>query len=67
MTQIRDIPTGELVADLAKTDVDMLICEIALKVGVTEYDSDKSVKYRIKTNQQIAAKIRAELDRRALT
>ena len=67
MTQIRDIPTGELVADLAATEADMLLCEIALKVGVTQYDSDKSVKYRIGINRQTAAKIRAELDRRALT
>ena len=67
MTDLREIPPAELKADYSKSVAEIQICEIALNQGVNHYSGDKSVAYRLKTNQQIAAKIRAELDRRALT
>jgi len=67
MTDLSDIPTNELLADLAESIADIRICELALVQGVTHYSVDKSVNYRLKINKQIVTKIEAELNRRAVT
>lgn len=61
---ISNIPTDELESDLADTEIDIQVCELALDTGVTTYGTGKSVTYRLNTNQMIRDQIKAELERR---
>lgn len=61
---ISDIPTDELQSDLADTEIDIQVCELALASGVTKYGTNKSVLYRVNTNYMIRDQIKAELERR---
>lgn len=42
---ISEIPTDELQSDLADTEIDIQVCELALAQGVTRYGTNKSVTY----------------------
>lgn len=61
---ISEIPTSELQSDLADTDIDIQVCELALIHGVESYGTGKSVRYRLTANRQIRDQIEAELARR---
>lgn len=61
---ISEIPTDELKSDLADTEIDIQVCELALIQGVETYGTGKSVTYRLNTNQMIRDQIKAELARR---
>ncbi len=61
---ISDIPTGELQDDLAETESDIEICELALLHGIEKYGTGKSVEYRLNTDKMIRDQIKAELERR---
>lgn len=63
---ISEIPTDELQSDLADTEIDIQVCELALNSGVTTYGTHKSVLYRVNANYQIRDQIKAELARREL-
>ena len=55
--------TEDLLTDLADSDADIIVCENALRLGITEYSGGKT-QHRLDVNRKIAAKIRAELARR---
>lgn len=61
---ISEIPTGELIDDLAETEGDIKVCELALLHGIEKYGTGKSVTYRLNTNRMIRDQIAAELQRR---
>ena len=61
---ISEIPTGELQDDLAETEGDIKVCELALLHNITSYGTGKSVEYRLVTNKMIRDQIKAELERR---
>jgi hypothetical protein len=58
------IPRSELLQDLADTENDIVACETALAIGVTEYGDGESVQRRLDVNRQIKRVIEAELQRR---
>jgi hypothetical protein len=64
---IIEIPTRELVEDLVASLQDITLCEFCLAQGVQTYGTEKSVAYRLEANRQMAAQIKAELERRGET
>ena len=64
MMTITSIPTDELLRDLETVDNDIVACETALVIGVTEYGGDESVQERLDGNRQTKQVIEAELQRR---
>jgi len=57
---IKIIPIDELLKDLDCSFADVLNCEAALKLGVTNY-SGGSIADRLLTNQKIIERIKREL------
>lgn len=63
MTDITKLSTALLKADLAETKTDIIVCQNALAVGITEY-SNGTTQYRLDTNLKIEVVIEKELERR---
>lgn len=64
MTDIKQIPTDELVADLNETLADIERCQLAVDAGHTHY-AGGNILARRDINLEIRDKIRNELSRRA--
>jgi len=63
MVDITTIPTEELETDLKDSKDDIVACQAALLLGITEY-SGGSVLARINANKHFVKVITAELERR---
>jgi len=63
---IKTISTDELLKDLDESYGDIINCEAALKIGITNY-SGGSVRERLLTNQKIVDAIKCELKRRKVS
>ena len=61
---ITTIPYDELIKDRQESELDIPICEAALKIGVTTHKDGTSVQERIDVNKLIIVKIDLELERR---
>lgn len=57
---IEQILTDELLKDKQESILDITICKVALKIGITTY-SGGSVQERLEINQKIVDKINKEL------
>lgn len=62
---LSDIPTEELQADLREVRADLLICVLALKMGVTHYEGGEVTK-RLEDSDRMLTIIQAELKRRGV-
>ena len=63
MLDIKTMPERELRKDLLESNIDISVCESAIRCGVTSY-SGGSVEERIKANKYFVTVITAELERR---
>lgn len=63
MGDVISINESELLHDLDESIEDIELCKRALSIGLTEYSGGK-VEDRLKVNQKIVEKIKAELMRR---
>lgn len=63
MTDIKQIPTETLLADLEDTEMDINRCRLAKMAGQTHY-SGGSIQDRLDANITIRSKIELELERR---
>jgi hypothetical protein len=63
VSNITEIPDSELRNDLAETEMDIKVCEVALLHGIAEYNG-KSTEERLIANKEIKAVIEQELKRR---
>lgn len=65
MSDLSAIPEAELLNDLEETNADIELCKEALSQGVFIYSGGR-VRERLEANQEIKAKIEAELKRRGI-
>jgi hypothetical protein len=63
MNDIKTIPDAKLKQDLDESYVDIKVCEKALLLGITKYNSG-SVRKRLNDNQYFVGVITAEIQRR---
>lgn len=63
---IADIPLAQLVDDRDASLADVVICELALSVGITHHRDGLPVAYQLEVNRQIVETIDRELARRAV-
>ena len=63
MVDMSKFSMAELRADLAETEEDIALCDLALKIGIREYSGGR-VQERLDTNLKIEALIETELERR---
>ena len=59
---ISEFTTEELKNDLAETKADIILCEKALALGITEYSDGDSVQHRLDVNLKIERMIEGELE-----
>lgn len=64
---IATIPTTELRVDLHESIDDVIICEAAMRLGITNHRDGFPVADRLQTNRRIIARIEAELARRGVS